>query len=873
MTTYALTISTAALGLGILSNARVTAKRKRTVVSDVFPSTNITSQETVTDVSGIATIMLAADDGTVFHEVRIYNSRDMVIYSKAFTMPPQNVALDLLPLEDIISASAYQAVQAKDAAQTSATNAANNETNAANSADSAATNATSASNSAIAALTSATIASNAQLIAESARDAALIQSGVYTTEAAGRAAVADGVAFKVQGSGDIAAYEYRRVDSSSSTLIATYPSSTALQTIKNTINETGNNSPTKVEGIGDPLAIIYAHGADGYLYNLMAFMENGTIDSVPLDIFVTSKLGGQSYTNITASDWGSLVFTQLGADGLLYALAGILADNSFYATGISASGSAGEVIHIPLLGQSNMAADQATPIITTTNTSYGNYKFQRGIATWSSSDNATTPASRLASGFTFTALTASGVETRANGLADAYKARVCNASRYSAKDLTGSPHVLVSFSGVGSRRLTDLGPIDSGATDGGNTHAAPGGYWPTMLDDITRAKAQALTLGLSYSVPCWFYDQGEREGDGKLYETGSALANSALISGYTTLALSMVNTFDSAVRTITGQTRPIPLLVTPACSTLLTATAWQNTADQTDLCVLVGPRYQMPSAYNATSGTGGSQVWGDSIHHTADGHRWIGEMCAKVMHRHLNEGERWQPLRALSASKVDATTVDVVMNVPRPPMIIDTTLLAKCLGWGFSIYGGSVDAPSGRVRATAISLQADGRTVRLTFASIPAGAFLAIGADSLADLGITPTVTAVGVGEVTPSGFSTYTVTVAGDIRPQLTPLTREGAFFLYGTAPSRGIIRSVALVGSDTVMTGEVRELRSDGAFVPFAVSNTLTFARAVGFTNIRDSDTALSINKFTNDPRNGQLYPLHNWLCQYDGLAITGA
>ena len=60
--------------------------------------------------------------------------------------------------------------------------------------------------------------------AVSARDAALIQAGVYTTEALGRAAVADGQAFKVQGSGDVAAYEYRRTDASTSVLIATYPS-------------------------------------------------------------------------------------------------------------------------------------------------------------------------------------------------------------------------------------------------------------------------------------------------------------------------------------------------------------------------------------------------------------------------------------------------------------------------------------------------------------------------------------------------------------------------------------------------------------------------------------------------------------------------
>ena len=69
----------------------------------------------------------------------------------------------------------------------------------------------------------------AAITAESARDAAIIQAGVYTTEVAGRAAVADGVAFKVQGSGDIAAYEYRRVNAGTvSTLIATYPSAQAV---------------------------------------------------------------------------------------------------------------------------------------------------------------------------------------------------------------------------------------------------------------------------------------------------------------------------------------------------------------------------------------------------------------------------------------------------------------------------------------------------------------------------------------------------------------------------------------------------------------------------------------------------------------------
>jgi len=81
-----------------------------------------------------------------------------------------------------------------------------------------------ASDNAAAAAASAAAAALYKTAAESARDAAIIGSGVYATEAAGRAAVADGQAFKVQGSGNVAAYEYRRTNSTTSVLIATYPS-------------------------------------------------------------------------------------------------------------------------------------------------------------------------------------------------------------------------------------------------------------------------------------------------------------------------------------------------------------------------------------------------------------------------------------------------------------------------------------------------------------------------------------------------------------------------------------------------------------------------------------------------------------------------
>lgn len=119
--------------------------------------------------------------------------------------------------------------QAKlDSAASNASTAATAATQAANEAQSAAT-------AVDLAFAEATAAQAARTGADAARDAALIQAGVFVDEPTGRAAVLDGQAFKVQGAGDVAAYEYRRVNAGTvSTLVATYPSATAVAMIDRT---------------------------------------------------------------------------------------------------------------------------------------------------------------------------------------------------------------------------------------------------------------------------------------------------------------------------------------------------------------------------------------------------------------------------------------------------------------------------------------------------------------------------------------------------------------------------------------------------------------------------------------------------------------
>lgn len=66
---------------------------------------------------------------------------------------------------------------------------------------------------------------------QAGRDGALIANGYYASEAAGRAAVADGDTFKVVGTGDTAALLYRRTSATVSELLARFPASAAVDAL------------------------------------------------------------------------------------------------------------------------------------------------------------------------------------------------------------------------------------------------------------------------------------------------------------------------------------------------------------------------------------------------------------------------------------------------------------------------------------------------------------------------------------------------------------------------------------------------------------------------------------------------------------------
>lgn len=95
MATYALTVSTNALGLGVISGATVRVEKRRIAIADTYPPINNLIQiAQATNSSGIATFLLQPDDLTTYHVAKIFDTAGIFIYERFFSMPPSATSLD-----------------------------------------------------------------------------------------------------------------------------------------------------------------------------------------------------------------------------------------------------------------------------------------------------------------------------------------------------------------------------------------------------------------------------------------------------------------------------------------------------------------------------------------------------------------------------------------------------------------------------------------------------------------------------------------------------------------------------------------------------------------------------------------------------------
>lgn len=105
MTTYALTVSTDELGLGVLAGCAVQIDRKRAVMADQYPPVNVLyMMRMATDEDGVAAFNLKPDDSSTYHVCTIWDQNGVPVYRESFSMPPAASPLHDLS-EAVIGAS------------------------------------------------------------------------------------------------------------------------------------------------------------------------------------------------------------------------------------------------------------------------------------------------------------------------------------------------------------------------------------------------------------------------------------------------------------------------------------------------------------------------------------------------------------------------------------------------------------------------------------------------------------------------------------------------------------------------------------------------------------------------------------------------
>lgn len=529
-----------------------------------------------------------------------------------------------------------------------------------------------------------------------------------------------------------------------------------------------------------------------------------------------------------------------------------------------------DIIHVIVYGQSLGEGAESLPVMSTAQTGHAAFKFVRGVRTWKLDAYKLDPAGRPSGDFALTPLTeaqdgAVG-ETIATAMAATLKEFICGPNSPVRRD--GAPQILVTFAGRGGRFLDELSKVPV-QPDG------DGGYYDTTIDDVRRAKQYAVTQGKSYAVAGVVWMQGEANNALQMVRAGPVLSYADFLAQYQASLLTLADNLDADIRAITLQPGRIPFFTyqTGALSAgPASGQAQMNAAAvQPNKIIPVGPTYFVPSARNGYYSSA-PQVHGQEVHLSADGERWFGSTVGKLLYRYLVLRQGSLALKPIMARKIDSTTIELVLSVPRPPVKIDTALLPAQGGaaMGFAVYYGTAEGATAGPAITSVTvIDVDRLQIKLATA-LSAGTVSVAYGQSRYVANLSATVADWRDGTPLPSGNASKELVFNGSLTAEVSKLLEEGCFYVnnvtLGTQKT-WIARTVSEASGQTIFKGEASE-----ATAGFSVGNTVSVSRplAYGYGNICDSDTAespLSFADHTYGTRTGR-YPLANWLVAFKDL-----
>ncbi|MBA4381045.1 MAG: hypothetical protein C0406_00625 [Sideroxydans sp.] len=536
----------------------------------------------------------------------------------------------------------------------------------------------------------------AKTASEAARDAAIIQAGVYVDEPTGRAAVADGVAFKVQGTGNVAAYEYRRVNAGTvSTLIATYPSSAALSFIKKVID--------------DPVFVV----TDDAFNKVIEVKKTGAVQTSMVDIegqfgvsqtgemqSSTHKIGnfaGDNYLWAVADEAGNVILA-VDYEGRLVANFGLInLPNSSPSPSISTGTRKYDYSLNQIFGYGqSLSVGQAVPAISTTQ-SHDSLMFTKGMRP--QYDYASlTPADWYASlvpAVESDAPVPSGHngtlgETPSVGTVDMIKNRILDEDGKAYTD--HQYRLLISTPGWGATTVQQL--------------SKGGAHFTRMLDQATYGHSLAIASGQTHAVQAVTWTQGESD-----YLSGT----SEFV--YKTRLDQLITDINSDIKAITGQSKDIQVISYQTASHIYyggglvrpsVALAQLLTSETNPLFHIACAMYVF-------------DYWAGG-HLLAKSSRWLGAYYGLAYKRIVINEENWKPLKPIGSVR-QGNLLEVEFNVPSGKLVWDTSQVGLVTNYGFIL----VDSAGAALPITYVEI-VDSTRVRITAqADIPAGALLRYG--------------------------------------------------------------------------------------------------------------------------------------------------
>lgn len=536
------------------------------------------------------------------------------------------------------------------------------------------TSAAAAANSEAVSTSKEALATAAAAVAVNARDASLIQAGVYTTEAAGRAAVADGQAYKVQGAGDVAAYEYRRINAGASTLIATYPSASAIQEKVSTVEDASvlaaitdgdgfaalalmsdKSLRTSVINIGEK-GITY--DGKGIVFDYIPGVSVGYIDA---DGFIANAIpeGTSEPTNayteaeINARNLANLVSTEAVKANINTEVARPIFDYNVF------------ILHSQSLG----TGYEGWPALSKT-ARPGCLMYGGAVRPLGSDGSTFVPVGGAALNpmvavvqhtSTRLPLSDSAVAALPPGSANEGESPLEGAVNLVRKmhnnlkqvpDDTARKFIAINtgVAGMPIEKLSKVNPLD-----GINRYSR-------MTDAATKLKALADSEGKTIGLVGVFYLGNE-------YNYATTWGGVATKAEYKALLQTMRDNIVADIATgIFGQSAP------PAFITYQTSA--QYTADTHDLAIGMAQLEIAQENRNWYVATPSYPFPDKGGHLTSNGYRWMGKQLGKVWFRVAEMGQGWRALSPIKAT-VRGREILVDFHVPNPPLVFDDPYIAR----------------------------------------------------------------------------------------------------------------------------------------------------------------------------------------------------